>query len=83
MPAPSLVRPPAPLKADPKTTVLPLVSIEAACPAAMGAMAAETSCMLPAAYCSVPPLKVMLPAATGTADAEKFSTPPLSVVPPV
>ena len=60
VPGPALVRPPLPLKGELKTTLLVPVSMIAASPEAMGAMAADTSNVLLAAYCSVPPLKVML-----------------------
>ena len=81
----TLVRPPSPLKLEAKVTLLPLVSMLAACPAGMNAMPADTSCVLPAAHCSVPPPKAMLGGLVlkGKAEAAKPSTPPLSCVPPV
>ena len=41
--------------------MLPLVSIEAVWLAAIGAMEAETSCVLPVAYCNMPPVKLIAP----------------------
>ena len=83
-PAPALVRPPLPLKGEAKDTLLAPVSMMAACPDAIGAMAADTSAVLPAAYCSVPPPKMMLfGRACGKAEAVKFNMPPLSCVPPL
>ena len=59
-PAPALVRPPEPLNGEAKVTLLLPVSMMAACPKATGAIAAETSTVLPAAHCNPPPVKVML-----------------------
>ena len=64
-------------------TLLPPVSRIAACPEAIDAMLAETSCVLPAAHCSAPPLKRIAPAPVGIAPATKSSVPAERDVPPL
>ena len=62
VPRPALVRPPLPLKGELKATLLVPVSMIAACPGGNGRDRRPTRpTVLPAAYCSVPPPKVMLP----------------------
>ena len=80
MPLPCLVRPPLPLSADAKVTVLPLVS-KVPPLAPRGASLAEMSVVLPAAHCRPPPFKVIAPLPKLLA-VEKLIKPPDTVVPP-
>ena len=83
VPAPNFARPPPPPRLEAKLTALPLVSILATWPETIAATADETSWVLPAAHCSVPPLNVILFAASGMAPAVKFNVPPERKVPPL
>ena len=60
MPLPALVRPPLPVSAVAKLTLLPLVS-KVAPPEPMAASCAEISLVFPAAHCRPPPFTVIVP----------------------
>lgn len=69
-----------PLSALAKVTVLPLVS-NVAPPEPIAANRAEMSVVLPAAHCSPPPFRLMVP--LPRLPATKLTRPPVTVVAPV
>ena len=82
MPLPCLVMPPAPVRPVAKVTLLPPVSkVPPAAPSTSRADE-EMSIVLPAAHCSPPPFRVIVPVPK-LLSAAKFIRPALIVVPPV
>jgi hypothetical protein len=75
-----LARPPLPVIAEARVTVLPLVS-KMPPPAPSGASFEEMSAVLPVAHCRPPPFRVISPLPKLAAEV-KLIRPPLTVVPP-